>query len=250
MTLVLYHNPISTCSQKVRIALAEKGLEYEPHLMRFSRRDHLSDWYLKINPNGVIPAVVHDGAYITDSSVICEYLEDVFPEPPLAPRDPVSRAAMRAWMRYLEEVPTVAIRAPSFNARFLPVFQTMNQETFGKMVEKSPLRQGFYRQMGQTGFPEEKIQESLAQLAKCLDRVERALEGRPYLMGEMFTIADIVLTPTVVRLEDIGKAGMWDNLPRVAAWYERIHARPSFDIAYMRGSRVSPDKMAEALAFA
>jgi glutathione S-transferase len=113
MALVLYHNPISTCSQKVRLALAEKRLSFESHVINFDRQEHLSEWYLRLNPNGVVPTPVHDERPIVDSSVICEYLDEVFPDPALAPAGAFERAQMRAWMRYFEEVPTVAIRIPS-----------------------------------------------------------------------------------------------------------------------------------------
>jgi glutathione S-transferase len=79
----------------------------------------LSDWYLAFNPNGVVPALVHDGRTILNSSVIRENLEDVFPNRPLRPRDPVEVAHIRAWRQFIDEVPTVAIRYPSFNAAFV-----------------------------------------------------------------------------------------------------------------------------------
>jgi glutathione S-transferase len=65
-----YNAPISTCSQKVRMALWEKEISWQDRVIVFQKNDHLSDWYLAINPNGVVPALVHDGRTILDSSVI------------------------------------------------------------------------------------------------------------------------------------------------------------------------------------
>jgi len=93
--LEFYHSPLSTCSQKVRLALAEKALPWASHHIQFNQGDHLSPEYLKLNPNGVVPTLVHDGAVITDSSVINEYLEDVYPEPPLRPCAPARLAHLR-----------------------------------------------------------------------------------------------------------------------------------------------------------
>lgn len=76
----LYNAMVSTCSQKVRMVLWEKELPWQDKAIVFQKNNHLSDWYLAINPNGVVPALVHDGKTIIDSSVIIEYLEDVFPE--------------------------------------------------------------------------------------------------------------------------------------------------------------------------
>ena len=102
--LELYQLDYSTCSQKVRICLAEKGIEWVNRPVNTRASEHLTPEYLKLNPNGVVPTMVHDGKVILDSSVMCEYLDEVFPQNPLTPKDPVERARMRAWMRFLEEV--------------------------------------------------------------------------------------------------------------------------------------------------
>ena len=95
--LELYHFDRSTAAQKVRIALAEKGLEWEGHYINtgFDKRDQHDPDYLKINPRGVVPTLIHDGKVIRESNVILEYLEDAFPAHPLRPADPFERAEMR-----------------------------------------------------------------------------------------------------------------------------------------------------------
>src|SRR5690349_21710453 len=115
MTLELYHSHISTCSQKVRLCLAEKRIEWISRPVDLSRRENLREEYLAINPNGVVPAFVHNGHAIFESTVMCEYLEEAFPDSPsVVPRDPVERASMRAWLRFIDEVPSMAVRVPSF----------------------------------------------------------------------------------------------------------------------------------------
>ena len=94
--LELFNYPQSTCSQKVRLVLAEKQLEWTSRHLAIDKGEQLEDWYLKINPNGVVPTLVHDGAPVHDSSVINEYLEDVFPARPVRPADPLGCAHMRA----------------------------------------------------------------------------------------------------------------------------------------------------------
>jgi glutathione S-transferase len=239
MALALYHNPISTCSQKVRLALAEKRLSFESHVIHFERQEHLSDWYLRLNPNGVVPTLVHDERPIIDSSVICEYLDEVFPDPALAPGGAFERAQMRAWMRYFEEVPTVALRIPSFNRVFARFLTAMKDDDFQAMTDKMPLRKHFYRQMGPKGFSDQAYDESIEKLRKCLERVAVALaDGRAYVLGPSYSIADIVLAPSIVRMDDLGLHHLWDDLPSIAAWYERVQARPTFDVAYFPGSRI------------
>ncbi len=241
MSLKLYHHPVSTCSQKVRLALAEKGLTFDQHIIDWSIIEHLSDWYLRINPNGVVPALVHDGNAVVDSSVICEYVDEAFGEREISPHDVLGRAEMRAWMRYFEEVPTVAIRFSSFNKLFAKALKERTASEFDEMTNKMPLRAHFYRQMGAQGFSEKLVTESLEKLHKCLTRVaDRLGDGRSFLLGDCYSIADIVLVPSVVRMEDLGLAYVWEDLLHVQLWFERVQSRPSFDIAYMTGSRVDP----------
>ena len=247
MSIVLYHNPISTCGQKVRLAFAEKGLSFESRVIDWGKREHLSDWYLKLNPNGVVPTLVHDGAAVIDSSVICEYLDEMSPAQPLAPRSALGRAQMRAWMRYSEEVSTPAIRVPSFNRMFVKGLRSMPATDYDDLVASLPLRKHFYQAMGKTGFSEQAYDQAIEKLDQTLRRMEGALgDGRPFLLGD-YSLADIVFVPTIVRMDDIGLSAMWADRPRVAAWFAAVRERPSFDIAYYEGSRVDPEKYVESM---
>jgi glutathione S-transferase len=238
--LELYHAPTSTCSQKVRLCLAEKDIEWMDRRVNLAAEEQLRPEYLAINPNGVVPTLVHDGDVIVDSSVICEYLDEVFPGVKLTPAGAVGRAHMRAWMRFLEEVPTAAIRVPSFHQVLARRYEALTEESFiGGIADKRPLRKNFYRRMGTHGFSEAEVAESLDELAQTLDRMETALAHGPWLLGSDYTLVDIVVTPSIDRMADLGLAAMWDKRPRVAGWYKRILARPSFARAYMKGSRLS-----------
>lgn len=235
----LYHAATSTCSQKVRLVLAEKNLDYVSRLVDLRANENLSPAYLALNPNGVVPTLVHDGNVICDSSVICEYLDEVFPEPAMAPRDPVGRAHMRAWLRFVEEVPTAAIRVPTFQMALKP-FRGVDPATFRtERADVRPLRKHFYRRMGPQGFSSDDIDASLDELTLALARMDKALAHRPWIGGDTFGIADAVVAPTIDRLDDLGLAHLWDRHARVADWYERLKARPSYASAFYPGSRIS-----------
>lgn len=237
----LYHAHYSTCSQKVRLAFAEKGVAYENRIIEFAMQQHLTPEYLAINPNGVVPALVHDGQAIVDSSVICEYLDELLPGRSLSPPTALGRAIMRAWMRYFEEVPTTAIRVPSFNKLFSKVLGQIPREMYENMAEKMPLRKHFYLKMnGTDGFGASAYDESIERLTNTINRMEKSLaKTGPWLMGDQFTIADIVVIPTFVRMEDLGLSELWKDAHHVANWYNMIQDRPSFDQAYYEGARVS-----------
>jgi glutathione S-transferase len=239
--LELYHAAHSTCSQKVRICLAEKGLAFNDIRINLAANEHLSPGYLKLNPNGVVPTLVHDGRVVIDSSVICEYLDEVYPEPGLTPVDPVERAKMRAWMRYLEEVPTAAVRVPSFNMAFLYRYEGLDDERFrATQSDIRPIRKHFYRRMSRKGFSKEDVEASLDQLDRTCARMEAALADGPWLMGRQYTLADIVVAPLIDRMADLGKADLWEGrYPRVTDWYARMQARPAFRETFYPGARVS-----------
>lgn len=241
----LHHANHSTCSQKVRICLAEKGLDYESRLIDLAAKEQLDPGYLALNPNGVVPTLVHDGRVVIDSSVICEYLDDVFPDPPLSPDDPGERARMRAWMRYIEEVPTAAVRFPSFNMAFLPRFEGLDDGRFrAEQADVRPLRKGFFRRMGRTGFSDEDIRHSFEQIGHTAARMDAALApeegGGPWLLGDMYTLADIVVAPLIDRMADLGLSDIWEGkYPRMADWYARIRERPAFRTAFYPKSRLT-----------
>jgi glutathione S-transferase len=236
--LELYNFPMSTCSQKVRLVLAEKGLAWKDRRIDSARREQLSPEYLQLNPNGVVPTLIHDGDPIIDSSVINEYLDEVFPEVPLRPADPKERARMRAWRQYIDEVPTVAIRPPSFNFFLVQNYAGMTDEQFAALTERMPLRKHFYRRMGRGGFGKEDIDEAIEKLEATLRRMETALAEGPWLNGRDYTLADVSITPTIVRMEDLGLAHHWNDKKHVAGWYERTQARPAFAATYYPGARV------------
>src|SRR5262245_28384133 len=103
MAFKLYNAPQSTCSQRVRFVLNAKKLPFEEVKLNLLEGDQLKPDYLKLNPNGVVPTLDHDGAIIIDSNVITEYLDEVAPESRFTPEDPVRRARMRALMHFIDE---------------------------------------------------------------------------------------------------------------------------------------------------
>ncbi|MBC7780407.1 MAG: glutathione S-transferase family protein [Proteobacteria bacterium] len=238
----LYHAMHSTCSQKVRLCLAEKSLAFDSRLVAIDRKEHLTDWYLKLNPNGVVPTLVHDGAIVLDSSVICEYLDEQFPEVRLTPRPALERARMRTWMRYFEEVPTAAVRVPSFNGAFLSRFDGLDEERFRReQADIRPLRKHFYRRMGPKGFSTSDLEASVEQLSSAVHRMDAALVRGPWLLGETYSLADIVVAPLVDRMADLGLDDLWNDgkRPAFAAWFERLRARPAFGEAFPKGARLT-----------
>lgn len=239
--LTLYHADYSTCSQKVRIALAEKALSYHSKPISFRKEEQVSAAYLKINPNGVVPTLVHRNDVILDSSCILEYLDEVFPETPLSPSTAAGRAKMRGWLRFMEEVPTKAIRIPSFENVFLPTLRIVkSRKSFDQSQRKRTIRRGFYEKMNRgEGFESKEISNSEYELRTTASRINDALESSPWILGDKLTLVDISLVPLIDRAEDLGMTYLWQDLPKVSDWLARLQSRPAFRAAFYKKSRLS-----------
>ena len=238
MAYKLYNAPQSTCSQRVRFVLNAKALPFEEVKLNLLEGDQLKPDYLKLNPNGVVPTLDHDGAIVTDSTVITEYLDEVAPQNSFTPENPVMRARMRALMHFMDEMPAASVRVPTFNLAFLPKFQAMSREDFVAMAESKPLRKEFMLAMGQTGFPQSEMDQSLARLGRSVARMDDwiAASGGPWLMGSQLTLADIAVMPVIVRMDDINLDGMWKDRPAIVRWFEQLQAHPAFRPTYYEGS--------------
>ncbi|MGA9456343.1 MAG: glutathione S-transferase N-terminal domain-containing protein [Pseudolabrys sp.] len=240
MAFKLYNAPQSTCSQRVRFVFNSKKLPFEEVKLNLLEGDQLKPDYLKLNPNGVVPTLDHDGAIIIDSTVIIEYLDEIAPNEGFTPENPVERARMRSLMHFIDEMPAAAVRVPTFNLAFLPRFQKMSREDFVAMAESKPLRREFMLTMGQTGFPQHEMDAALARLRRAYERMDSEIErsGGPWLLGKRVTLADVAVMPALMRMHDLGLPG-WQDLPRVATWFDNIRAQAAFKPTYYQGSLLS-----------
>jgi glutathione S-transferase len=240
MAFKLYNAPQSTCSQRVRFVFNGKKISFDEVRLNLLAGDQLKPDYLKLNPNGVVPTLDHDGAIVTDSTVITEYLDEVSPATSFTPEAPVARAHMRALMHFIDEMPAAAVRVPTFNLAFLPSFQKMSREAFVAMAESKPLRREFMLAMGQSGFPKAEMDAALARLRRTYERMDSEIEnsGGPWLMGKKITLADVAVIPALVRMNDLGMPD-WQDLPRVVTWFDNIRAQEAFKPTYYPGSLLS-----------
>ena len=127
--LELWHEWNSVQSFKVRVVLAEKDLAWTEHRIELLKFDHLQPQYLSLNPNGVVPTLVHDGRVMLESSVICQYLDETFPDPALMPADPYARAQARTWLKIFDDVVHGALRQASFELLCRPLLAEMCRPT-------------------------------------------------------------------------------------------------------------------------
>lgn len=226
--LELYHSINSVCAQKVRIALAEKGLACQEHMMTL-QGDQFDPAYLKLNPNAVVPTLIHDGRPVIESSVILYYLDEAFPEKPLMPTDLHDRATVRLFNKLIDEYVHTACMTLSFATCFRARMARMSEAAREADLAKSPnqKRSDIKRDVTAHGLDSHYAIDAVHQHEKMLTLMEKALERRPFLAGDAYTLADIAVLPYVLRLELVSLQKMWDKRPGVAAWWERVKALPS-----------------------
>ncbi len=242
--LALYHFAQSTCSIKVRLLLAEKELMWQDNMLVSSEHNHLTDWYLKLNPNGVVPTLLDDNLPVFESTSILEYLEDKYTETSFRPFDHYMRSQMRAFLVFVDVWPTPAVRAPSFQfGGLLRKFSAMSDQEFSEIIKKRPLKAEFYQSFNKnTGFTQDQIFDSLAVILRTAKRMEEMLDkfGGPWLLGADYSLADIAVLPLIDRIEDLGLDGLWvEAYPSVSKWLNNAQQRTATNKSYFNGSRLS-----------
>jgi glutathione S-transferase len=233
--LELYHTVNSVCAQRVRFVLAEKNIDWTSRLMTL-RGDQFDPAYMKLNPNAVVPTLIHDGKVVVESTVILHYLDEVFPEPPLMPEAALDRARVRMFTKLLDEYVHNSCSVLSFATAFRAGMAKMSGEALEAELAKAPnqKRSAFKRDVVARGLESNYVKEAVQHHDKLLGWMAAALEHGPYLAGQRYSIADAAVTPYVLRLDLLRLAPMWAKRPAIAAWYERVRQRPSFDTAITR----------------
>ena len=234
--LALYHNDMSLCAQKVRVGLAEKGLEWESRHLVLRSAEHQQDWYRKLNRRAVVPTLIDGDRVVPESNVILEYLDEAFPDPPLAPEDPYGRARMRLWTKQLDEdVHDACAAILSFGIAFR--HQYLDRGELGrKMLEQVPniFKRERRRDVIQNGIRSKHFIIAVERMMLLLDEMEEALGTQRWLAGNDYSLADVAFTPYLARLEHLDILAMIGERHRVADWYRRCKARPSFREAIVR----------------
>ena len=233
--LELYHSINSVCAQKVRIALAEKGLDYKEHLMTLAG-DQFDPAYMKLNPNAVVPTLVHDGYPVIESSTILYYIDEMFPLPPLMPADPRRRAQVRLYNRLIDEYVHNSCTILSFATAFRARFAQMTPQAREAELSKSPSKQrsDYKRDVVAHGLDSRFVVDALAYHEKLLNWMVESLKTGPYLAGDTYSLADVAVIPYILRLELVNLARMWDARPSVATWWERVRKRPATETAIFK----------------
>lgn len=228
--LELYHAEPVANSMKPLIALFEKGLEFKSTYVNLLAFEQHEPWFVKINPNGQVPVLVHDGAIITESTIINEYLEDVFPDVPLRPADPVARAQMRVWSKFVDEYFCPALSMIGWHLMVRRIAQSIAKDELAKVLERIPLKEqrDKWATVAGDSFTEEQLADSRRKIGVSIQRLEALLAKSPWIVGDEYSLADVNSYSMVAGVPRMFPDLMnVENAPRSLDWLERMNARPA-----------------------
>ena len=228
--LTIYHWEPNANSGKPVMAAFEKGVEFESRYTDLLSFDQHSPEYLKINPNGTIPAMVHDGVLVAESTAMMEYIDAAFAGPPLRPSDPFERWRMRWWCRFFDQFvgPSISMFGWSFFVG--PSVRQRDPEELKARIERIPLKErriAWSKAIYGTFSPEE-MAESKRRIEFGVRHLEAALTERPWVAGQTFSLADIVgfnmFAGLPVMMPDVAND---TQTPHLLEWLRKLNERPS-----------------------
>jgi glutathione S-transferase len=234
----LFHAWMSSASRRVRLCLAEKNIAYDGIAIDLSKQEQHSPEFLAMNPNGVVPALeLAPGRFLHESSTICEYLDDIQPQPPLRPADPYTLALMRNFVRWTDEKVLPNLLILNWSQMLQPAAQQWTDAQLQEKMNRIPTaeRREAWTRIARKPYTEEEKADAKRKLLLLVDRMAEMLAGGTWLMGAQFTLADIAAAPFMARIAEIEPQALEQAThPRVHAWWEAMRLRPSFAVARLQ----------------
>lgn len=232
----LIHFSGSSCSQKTRIFLHLKGIEWVSHHVDLRTRENYSDWFMGINPRGLVPVLVHDGRVIIESNDILTYLESEFPEPRLIPDtcDQDAQALLEEEDSLHLDLRTVCFRyffpgAQGRSEEVLEDYQRKGSGTVGGV--KDPHKEvelAFHRDLvAHNGVPDARIRHSAARFKASFEKLNTLLAATKYLLGDVLSLVDIAWYIYARRLS-ASLYPLHERHPHLGRWFDDLDARPEF----------------------
>lgn len=215
---------------KPTLALYEKGLEFHHRLLNPAKFEHHEDWYKAINPRGQVPALDDDGKIVTESTVICEYLEDAHPtEVKLRPASHYDVAQMRVWTKWVDEYFCWCVSTIGWHRHVSKMVKDLSDAEFEGVVARIPIpEQQVKWRRAREGFPQDMLDEEMRKIAVSVKRLDDHLRDNEWLAGGVYSLADICNFAIANGMQN-GFAEMVNksDTPGLVRWIEQINDRPA-----------------------
>lgn len=237
--LTLHHSPFSVASQKVRLALAEKQLDWNDRLVDLLAGQHLHEDFLRLNARAEVPVLDHAGRLLTESWFICEYLEDAFPQHPLMPVAPEHRYAARQWNHWIERELHHASGVITYAVLARPLLLQQAPEVVDALLKAIPDAsvRAWRASVLEHGLDAPQLKDSISRHRAFVRRMEIQLsDAHAWLAGPTCSLADLAALPYVMRAEHVGLGSLmtFEETPNLRSWYLRMLSRPSMQASFVR----------------
>ena len=222
----LYHGDISNCSMRVRMTLIEKNLPWTSHHLDLKLKENVSDEYFGINPNGLVPTLIDNGIVHIESNDIIDYLDKTYPEPSL--RATGNEDEMLDWLRLAASIHLPAVKPYVYATKMQKKLKKTaeEQEKYDRLQKNDELKKFHARHAGAGELGEKDIAKAYDILEECFTRLENTLEGRRWIMGDRFTLADISWVPVHFVLDGCGYP--FENHPNISRWAAALQDKESY----------------------
>jgi glutathione S-transferase len=229
--LHLYHDPLSSCAMRVRMVLAEKELPWTSHVVNLANMEHATEEYQSINPNGLVPTLIHDGRTYIESIDIIQYLDQLAPVPHLAPADPKDQPVSKTLLKSADDA-QVSLKRLTHEFLFRGSGRYCGEEDQRKFSSshKNKWLVEFKRAFAARDANwQANLESAIRELEGHFRNLEHGLATNRWLIGSNFTLADIAWTPNVHRMHLME----WPVAlyPHLSRWYSQLQQRPSFQQA-------------------
>ncbi len=229
--ITLYHAGLSVCSIKVRLGLAEKGLEWQSHPIDLKKGEQYNPEYMQLNPNAVVPTLVHNDFVIIESSIILEYVDSLSDDNVLMPTDLQAQTLARIWLLRCLDIHS-AINTMTFSTvNREKILANLSPEKIEQSIRAipNPLASAKRRDLLTNGIASDHLHGALFTLKRLFDDMETSLTHNHWMTGANYGIIDTAILSYVDRLDRLGMAGLWkERTPSIEAWLNRSKARPSY----------------------
>ena len=252
MSIVLYHGGAAANSLKALLPLFEKKVEFKSHLMALINFEQHEPWFVKINPRGQVPVLVHGDRVLDESTLINEYVDDTFPGMPLKPSDAYGRHQMRLWTKFVDEYFCPALSFLGWHAMIKNAVAHLSEAEFEAKVARIPLKeqQDKWRESARQVWTPEQLADWRRKVKTSIERIENGMLGT-WMMGDQFTLADVSCFSMLInmpqRYADIVNE---KDSPKVIGWYNRMLERDSvkqaLSIGHPGSKFVQPPPQAKA----
>jgi len=228
--LKLYSFGPAANSLKPTLTLYEKGLAFEHKLLNPAKFEHHTEWYKAVNPRGQVPALEDYGRIVTESTVICEYLEDAHPtELRLRPEDSYDVAMMRIWTKWVDEYFCWCVSTIGWHRHVSKMVGGLSDDAFEAQVAKIPIpEQQVKWRRAREGFPRDLLDEETRKVGVSVRRLDDHLRDNQWLAGGVYSLADICNFAIANGMQHgFAELVNREDTPGLLRWIEEINERPA-----------------------